>query len=203
MKAVDNVLQKSAELIMKFGVKSNTMDDVAKHLGISKKTLYQHFSNKEDMILKCAKAKFEFFSSALAQIKETSSDAIDELIQIDHFLIKNRIKRNPIVFNELQRYYPEIFTETYELHQSYVSNLVKSNIERGISEGLFRDDIEPNIIAALYAGRIEAVVQGQNELEEQYSFETIIQENLIYHIRGIATPQGVEKLQQNLTSISK
>ncbi len=192
---MEEVLTRSSDLFLRYGLKSNTMDDIARHLGISKKTLYQYVSNKEDLLEKCFHFTFNQISENLIHISKEAPDAITELFEMDRSLIENRKKRNPVVLHDLKKFYPRLQEQIYRLNQKHIQKYIQNNIERGMEEGLYRNDLHPEILAKIYVNRQETLVNEDLFPLTKFSFEEIIYEHLSYHIRGLATLAGIIKLE--------
>ena len=182
---------------MRCGIKSSTMDDVARHLGISKKTLYQVVSNKEELLVMCMKHTFKNISQRLETLSRKAQDAIDELFLIDNFIVETRRKQAPNLTFEVQKYYPNVSSMLVKLNHKHIISMIMKNIERGKTEGLFLKSVNAGLIAEIYSTRLESIVHDNFEFEG-YTFEQLIKDNLVYHIRGISSLAGIVRLEEKL-----
>ncbi|MFT6148758.1 MAG: AcrR family transcriptional regulator, partial [Saprospiraceae bacterium] len=158
METVNKIVEKSMELFMQYGLRSISMDDVARTLGISKKTLYQYVDNKADLIKKGMVKHIEEEKMILTEIHHSAENAIDEMIKTSQYVSQTLQKVNPSVIHDLQKYYQSSWELMESLHFQHTYFLIKKNIEKGIEEGFYREDVHADIVAKLYIGRIDLVV---------------------------------------------
>jgi AcrR family transcriptional regulator len=200
----EKILERCERLFMRLGIKSITMDDVARDLGISKKTLYQHFENKNDLVTRVTAYHFERANGAMQGICSHSENAIDELLNMSSWLAENMKGINPTLIYDLRRYYPEAW-QNFQRHKvNDVYSCIHSNILRGMKEGLYRTDMNPEVIARFYIGKMEVVIDTELFPPGQFSFQDTHREFIHYHIRGLASAKGLEYLEnkQNLTNVA-
>lgn len=193
-----NILFKVRELYMKFGIKSITMDDVARELGISKKTLYQFVADKDDLVGKFVDYEIEIRQEQICKCFNVGFNAIEELFEISVFMNKLMREQNPATEHDLSKYYPQHFQKTLNTRRERMYSYLLLNLKKGKKEGLYRDDMNDEIIAKLYMSRLENI--HFNELftfEEFTSFKLFI-ELLTYHVRGIATEKGIIVLEDKI-----
>lgn len=182
---------------MNYGVKSTTMDDLAKAMGVSKKTLYLYVENKADLVSQTMTQHLVQEKEATQKLREEAKNAIDEMYLIGRYVTQHLQGINPTVINDLQRYYPEAWAILDEYKKGHLSKMVTTNIERGIKEGLYRDDLNPEIIAKIYSSKAECVVDHQLFPFSRYAVIDVYREFLNHHIRGIASAKGAKYLEAN------
>src|ERR1017187_9589421 len=107
MGQLDNIISKSAELFLHYGVKSLTMDEIAKQLGMSKKTIYQYVSNKSDLVRKVMQAHLDKEDNFIKEVQKTSKNALEENLRMMTFMSGELQEFNAVIFFDLQKYYPE------------------------------------------------------------------------------------------------
>lgn len=198
------IISEAQAVFMRFGIKSVNMDDIARHLGISKKTLYKYVSDKADLVQKCFFMHCEMEEKELSRIASIEMNAIDESFETMHF-IKDMIKDiHPSIVFDMEKYYPEVMKKTEEIRQKTVYANLKANLEKGIKEGLYREDLNPEIIAHIYVSSVEAIFHSQQFMKSQVSLSDLYLELFRYHIRGIASTKGreylIEKIKTERTS---
>lgn len=196
------LVEKSAEIYKKFGIKSVTMDDLARHLGVSKKTLYKYFKDKNDIVTRSIANKMEAEACSVNKVCEFASNAIDELMGITQNVIENLNKIHPSVFYDLEKYYPEAFEKIEEHKKGFIYNCVLGNLERGKKEGLYRSDLNSEIIAKLYVLRVTDILNPYNFDENKFTPMDLYMEAFRYHIRGIASEKGIE-YQEKLIQLNQ
>lgn len=192
------ILEKAQELFMKYGIKSVSMDDISRHLGMSKKTLYQLVDNKGDLIEKVIQLHLEKEKTDITAICKQSKDSIHEMLLIARRVSKNLRDTNPSTVYDLQKYYTEAWLLMQSLHEEYVYDIIKRNIEKGIDDGIYRDNIKPDIIAKFYVGKSFILVDEKVFPMTQYKREELLMEFYSYHIHGIASQKGLELLEKHL-----
>ncbi|MDG1261828.1 MAG: TetR/AcrR family transcriptional regulator [Flavobacteriales bacterium] len=198
------IISEAQAVFMRFGIKSVNMDDIARHLGISKKTLYKYVSDKADLVQKCFFMHCEMEEKQLSRISSMDMNAIDESFETMHF-IKDMIKDvHPSIMFDMEKYYPEVMKKTEDIRQKTVYANLKANLEKGIKEGLYREDLNPEIIAHIYVSSVEAIFHSQQFMKSQVSLSDLYLELFRYHIRGIASTKGreylIEKIKTERTS---
>jgi len=194
-KEAKDILMKTMQIFFKYGVRSITMDDIANQLGISKKTLYNHFENKADLIEKIMLMHLEDEKYACKAIVQDDTNAIDQLIQIYQFNLNNVRNINHTLIFELKKYYGNVW-QLFDQHKwDFVQKSILDNILLGQKQGLFRLDLNPTIISKLYTNRIDMIIDGDIFPITEFSFKELITELFVYHIRGIVTHKGLEYLE--------
>ncbi len=160
MEEIDNkekILKGAEELFMKFGVRSVSMDDISRHLSVSKKTLYQHFTDKDELVTMMAKRHMDQDRQNFDFIKGQSKNSIDELVKISEMMKRDMQDMNPSLLFDLQKFHTNAWNVWLEYRDQYIRESIVNNLKQGIEEGYFRKEINPEIIASL---RIESLVIG-------------------------------------------
>lgn len=188
------------ELFMKYGIKSLTMDDLSGHLGISKKTLYQYVSDKKDLVKKSIELAIETDQCMLGDISVKEENAIDELLAINEKISQKLQSMQPAVMYDLQKHYPEAWKVMENHKKCFVCEMVVENINKGIEQGLYRENTNPDIIARIYVVMVDKIFDADTFPSHQYTFSNIHREVVRYHIRGIANDKGIKYLVERLKS---
>lgn len=195
---LENILDRVAEMYFKYGIRSVTMDDISRELGISKKTLYQHIEDKADLVRKSILHKFNNPHNNWKDCFNNNLNAIDEMLSL-----RNRIKpmlqmHNRNMEYDLKKYYPEIYREVFELKHRWFYESMKKNLEKGIAERDYRDDLNTDTIAKVHAGRVLYTLNPEYKIfdgDELRSIE-LFDEILIYHMYGICSDKGKNKFEE-------
>jgi AcrR family transcriptional regulator len=196
-KELHEILEKVLPLIFKYGVRSLTMDDIASNLGISKKTLYQHFENKADLIEKIMLMHISGERDLCQNVMNEQTNAIDQLIQIYSYNLKSVGNINHTLIFELKKYYGTVWQRFEEHKNNFIMHSVTTNIKLGQKQGLFRKDLNPEIISRIHTNRIDMIMDGDVFPSSEFSLKDVIKELLVYHLRGISTVKGIEYLESN------
>lgn len=190
MEPKDRILQGAEELFFKYGIKSITMDDIAKHLAISKKTIYQFFADKNELVEILMTVKLKQDECEFRQIQEEADNMVVEVFNMMKHMGIMFSKVNPNIFYDLQKYHPNAWKHFKIFKQDCMAKMIESSIERGIKEGLVRSDLNAKILARL---RIEEVEMGFNsEIFPPDKFKMLdVQLTMIDHfLHGICTLKG-------------
>ena len=185
------IVEDSKKLFCKYGFKSVSMDDVARELGVSKKTLYQFVTNKADLIQKTFELDIFHLKLWAEEVVSSDMNAIDELLAISRHINKDFDRFNPSAAFDLQKYYPVLFKNHMKEKQRFVYHHIKANIERGIEQGLYRADLDIDLEAGLFIQKMTAMHNNDLNFLENLTFDKIFEVMFENHIRGIANPDGV------------
>lgn len=186
------------QLFMKYGFKSIGVDDIARELGISKKTLYQEFKDKNDIVEQVISDLVGKEQQETCEISDNSVNAIDEIIHISKKIGGKYQETQPSIVYELQKYYPSAWKIFQNHKTNHVFKRIKANLDRGMAEGLYRNNLKTGIIATLFVNKMELFLDGDAFGEKKYSFQEIYFEMMRYHIRGIASEKGREYLKTRI-----
>lgn len=192
------IIEKSSLIFMRNGIKSVTMDDLAKHLGMSKKTIYKYFKDKNDLISKIMTAKVELDKMACENAKSNAENAIDELVLISKFVSEMFGEVHTSVFFDLQKYHRDAWDIMENHKTNYVKKQILDNIERGIKEGLYRIDLNKEVIAAAYISTMDAIFENKGQLLGNLNFSEVLTEVIRFQIRGMANEEGLNYLRKRL-----
>ncbi len=192
------LLMASMELFMKYGIKSLTMDDISRNLGISKKTLYQFVSDKKDLVKKGMKLMVEGEKEMMGEVIENSGTAIDELIGTTRCVSKELGEIHPSVIFDLQKYHPQAWKIMEDHKMNFIYEMMLENLKRGIKEGYYRENINPLVIANIYMGMVDSMLNPENPINKIVSIDKLHIEIIRYHIKGIANEKGIELLKDTL-----
>lgn len=184
-------------MFKKYGVKSYTMDDVARELGMSKKTIYQFVQNKAELVRLTMQTYLENEQNQLEGILKVSKDSVDEMIQMVAYFYNQIRDFNPSALNDLQKYYPE----TWDIYNNYrfhfMLDMITRNIRSGIKQGLYRSDLNAEIIARIYIANIDVLINQEIFPSKDYAYVDTYKEYLNYHLRGIVSAKGLKYLEQH------
>ncbi len=188
----EEIVVRSEQLFMRVGVKSVTMDDISRELGMSKKTLYQHFDNKDSLIEAVINTHVEREQNCTEDIKHGAKDALDEVKKIGVFLASTIEDVSPSTLFDLQKYYYKSWETLMKKQDEHIINSIIMNIEKGIDEGHYRADLNPQVIARIYAKATYMIVDEIANPNSKFSRKEMIWELQNYHIHAIATPKGLK-----------
>ena len=192
------IYQRVSSLFKKYGIKSVTMDDIARELGISKKTLYAYTQDKNDLLDKIIQYETNVREKELAAEVGKKGDAILQLFRIMALANKQLQGYSAVFQYDLKKYYPAIHDKLKESSRRIMYGAIYKNIEKGIREGLYRKDLQAEVIAKLHLSRLEKIPEENLITIEEYVSENYFREVFEYHIRGIANEEGLKILAEIL-----
>jgi AcrR family transcriptional regulator len=194
----DRILNSARDLFFKFGIRSVTMDDLARKLGISKKTLYNAYKNKNDIVetitMKFLKNHAENYELLVIE----SNDAVKELLMLMESLNYIFERLNTKMIFDMQRYFPEAWQIFTEYKNSIMLNKIISNLKRGIKEGLYRRDINVEIIAQMRLEQIQIAMDPFIFPSENITIKEIHEQLLLQYLFGITTLKGHKLINKYL-----
>ena len=185
-------------LFMRCGIKSVTMDDIARELKISKKTLYQFVTDKADLVCKTITQHCALEEKITSQILEQYENAIDELVGITMHVSEQLQQIHPSIHYDLEKYYPDAWKVFNDHKERHIFKCVSGNLTQGILQGLYRKNLNVPIIAKIYISRIDVLFDGAVFPPNEYSFKEVFYEMMRYHIRGIASEKGIAYLTEKI-----
>jgi len=190
----DKIIHKSVDLFLNLGFKSVTMDDIANEMGISKKTIYQHFQNKTKLVEATAMHVFENISYGIDCICELDKNPIEEIYEIKKFVMTHLKNEKSSPQYQLQKYYPKIFASIKSKQYKKMMGCVTRNLDHGVAEGLYRETINIDFIARLYFNNMLSLKDQDIFPRENFSMTILMNNYLEYHLRGICSQKGLETL---------
>lgn len=194
------ILEGALELFMKFGVRSVSMDDIARHLSMSKKTLYQHFKDKDELVLMAAKSHLEKEISEYLEVEKKSQYTIEQLVEINKCIRRDFRDMNPSLLFDLQKYHPAAWQVFLDFKNVDIKNHIADIIRKGIKEGFFRKEVDPDVMAILRVESIQIGFNNQHFSQESYSLTEIQIMFFDHFVHGILTPRGKELYEQYLNN---
>ncbi len=187
------ILDTAEQLFRKYGIRSVAMSDIAQGLGMSKKTIYVHIANKDELVDKVIRRHFcqEFYS--VQDIMTEAKDALDVLRKISLHVQREMQNISPALIFDLQKYHSESWALVMKFHSDVVAKQIRANLEQGMIEGLYRKDLNVDLISRIYANSLPIFTD--NDFFEQHSRAEIHQQFIKYHILGIVSEKGRERLK--------
>lgn len=192
------ILEKASELFLQYGVRSITMDEIARELGMSKKTLYVHFPNKKKLVKATSYFVFDAIIKGILSIQDKNLNPIKELYEIKKFAADNLKDEKSAPYHQLQKHYPEIAAKLLQEQQNLLEDSIRENLSRGIKEGLYRADIPLNFISKIYLLGSMGIRQHEVFPKEEFSHSRLVEMHMEYHIRAIATSKGLQELEKQI-----
>ena len=188
------IADQSIQLFLQYGYKSVTMDDIAKHMGVSKKTIYVHFPTKDQLVEQSALNHLDGIIKRINVISKQSKDPIIELYQIKKEALNHLSSEKKSPQYQLQKYYPSLYSKLKEKEFSALSGLFSNSIFEGIQTGIFRKDIDVDFVIRIFFNGIRGITDIKLFPIETYKIEDLLLNFSEYHLRALCTIEGVRKL---------
>lgn len=192
------IIDQSSKVFMRLGVRSVNMDDIAQHLRISKKTLYQYVKDKNELVTRVISHICSHHNTCITSICGQGHNAIDENFEITKFVAAQVGDMHPSIHFDLEKYHPEAWALLQSTEREDIYKCVTSNMQKGVKEGLYREDLNIDVVARIYIARFDVTFDGELFPKESYRFEDVIWEMFRYHIRGIASDKGLKYLSKKV-----
>ena len=206
MEVRDKIIEKATELMMQYGIRTVTMDDISRDLGISKKTIYQYFRDKKEMVNTIAEIHLDMEKQRFEQTEKDSVDSVHELILISQCLRESMKDMKMNVLNDLQKFYPE----AWGMYETFKRDTMMCSITRvilkGQNEGYFRPELDAHLMAIIRMEQVQAFILNPHLYpKEKYTLADVQVQLFDHFVHGLFTIEGhqlfnqytTEKLNQN------
>lgn len=194
----ERIVQGSLKQFMQYGFRNVSMDDIARNLGMSKKTLYQYFTDKDELVKAALEYDIEIDQKDCLVCSTTSANAIAEVYNIINVVAEQLGDMNPMVLLEMQKFHPTAFKRFQEHKDGFILTMITENLKRGIKEELYREDINIEVLAKF---RLESMMLvfnpeafPQSKTYSLHQLMLMLGEHFLY---GIATPKGYKLIQKH------
>lgn len=185
-------------MFMRLGIKSVSMDDIAREMGVSKKTIYVEVANKEELIKLVMEDEYQEDVQVLTANREEAIDAIDEFLRNSRYFIRQMRSMSPATLHDLKKYYPVLWKGVVQNHHLEFGRRLIANLERGLEEGLYRDDLDSMVIARFYGAMMMSVIDTRLFPAQERRLSDIISQLSRYHFHGIVNQFGRDRLDKYL-----
>jgi TetR/AcrR family transcriptional regulator, cholesterol catabolism regulator len=204
METQQKIIENAAAMFMRYGVRSVSMDDIATKLGMSKKTIYQYYADKDSLVEASIKWDIEHDQKECMLCWDSSKNAIEEVLGIVEMMAEQMADINPLVLFEMEKFYPKAFAHFQDHKNNFILNAIKHNLARGIQEAVYREDINIEVIAKF---RLESMMliftPDMVATFKKYNVNDLmflVTEHFLY---GIVNAKGFKILEKHLKDIKK
>ncbi len=193
---IERIISGGEDLFLRSGIKSVTMDDIARHLGMSKKTIYQFFKDKNELVLALLKKKLKEDEENMALIINNSTNVIEEMITMMKCHEELFSKINPAVIHDLQKYHPEAWKQFQSFKSEVMVKKMGDLLVKGINQGYVRPEIDVKVIAKMHVNQIEMGFNPSIFPVSEYNIWQVQKQFLEHFAYGICTLKGYKMLDQ-------
>ncbi len=192
----ERITEQASDMFLRSGIKAITMDDISRELGISKRTIYEIFKDKDELLREClayVDKKYEREHELIALESENTISEVFSMMKLGIYAIKTI---SPLFFSDLKKYHFKIFKEVLQVNQKKQINNTHTLLKKGINQGVFRKDIDLEIVSILLNEQL-TLISNENVFPERKFSRVVVFENvLINFFRGIATQKGIDLIEQ-------
>jgi AcrR family transcriptional regulator len=190
MEPQEKILKTSLELFFKFGIKRVTMDDIAKELGMSKKTIYQYYKEKDDIVNQLCEVELIKQQKKFEDVANLAKNPIHEIMLISQNVTEMLENVNPMFFLDLQKFHQGAFLKFQSFKDDCAFRDILANIKKGKEDGYYRSDIDNEFAAKLRLAQIDMLFFGNYYTFDKISFTKAHELILDIFIYGICTIKG-------------
>lgn len=196
------IIKVTSDFFMQLGIKAVTMDFLADQLGISKRTLYFLFRDKNDLVNHCVSIQFMKYRDEVLKLIRESSNVIEALYFISLNSQEISARTNPLFFHDLKKYHREIYEKIFVNEEFIDPNIAMDILNRGGRENIFDPDLEPELVSQTWVELVRMVHDKNHLFSKNYTTRELMQGIFHPFIRGICTGKGNELLSKYFKKIS-
>lgn len=186
------ILSQVKGLFLEYGLRSLSMDDISRKLAISKKTLYQYVDSKEDLISKIFEHSHCETEEFYCRLRPHNLNAIDILLEASKYVSKEMLRFNPVITFDLMKYYPALYNNFIDMKRDLIHRKIKDNILQGINEGIYRENLNAELISQIYVNNLVSMHQADFLAKSNLTFAMVFEVMFENHIRAIANRKGLD-----------
>jgi AcrR family transcriptional regulator len=188
----EQIVSTALSLFTTQGIKGITMDDIASAMGISKRTLYEVFADKETLLLECMNMSKAGTANYMKEVSDNSANVMEVLLKLYQASLEQLHKVNPKFFEDIKKY-PRVSREIERRRNAEAAERL-AFYRLGMKQGFFREDINLDIVNDLVFTQLDQLVNSSNELTRKYSFREVYETIMFTYLRGITTDSGARML---------
>ncbi|MEM0996556.1 MAG: TetR/AcrR family transcriptional regulator [Bacteroidota bacterium] len=198
MDTKERIITTAQHLFMYKGVRSVTMDDISRELGMSKKTLYQYFGNKAEIVEGVTDYHFHGERCLMEEIQRSATDPLDVMVQSLKAFAKSFRDIPTNMIHDVQKYYPKSWARFHSYKTEYVLPVMRKNLKAGVEAGLYRKDMDLELVAKLRLEQIEMVLDPIRFPPQSYDIGKVQIEQYALFLHGIVTMKGKQLIYKYL-----
>ncbi len=198
MEIRQRIIEEANRQFFRFGIRNVTMDEIAVNLGISKRTVYETFKDKNDLVKNCIEVITENHAQKVEHVISESENVIEAIFVFMREGIKMMNEINPVFFKDIEKLYPKTWkileTESVEKRCELSGNLIRN----GIGDGFFRSDLNIGIVSKLFHAQTNLLIDEEIFPRDKYNYSEVFENMVINFVRGISTEKGIKVIDQIL-----
>ena len=196
MEVKERILERAHNLFMRYGIRSVSMDDIAAQLGMSKKTLYQYFSDKDELVEGVISHKISFMQQECTHCRKQAKDAVQEVFFTMENIVEQLRNMNPMVLYDMEKFHFKAYQKFLEHKNKFLLRIIEENICWGIKEELYRPEINVDVLSKYRLNSMLIAFDQQVFPAGKYNLADVTKEILEHFIYGLATVKGHKLIQK-------
>jgi AcrR family transcriptional regulator len=197
------IIENSLEMFFQKGCKVVTMDDVARDNGISKRTLYELFTDKNQLLEECLRLLYNRMTEHVSNYKGKFDNVIDTMFRMHNEQSENLLDLKKTFFEELRRYYYVVYKKSIQYFLDFHMTMNYDFLERGQAEGVFRNDLNKELVTKILIEVSNVMENAEFFSLKEYSRKELFREVMLSYVRGLCTDRGIAMIDNNLDKINK
>lgn len=192
----ERITEQATEMFLNGGIKAITMDDISRELGMSKRTIYEVFKDKDELLRECLSyidKKYEQEHELIALESDNTISEVFSMMKLGIYAIKTI---SPLFFSDLKKYHFKIYKEVLQVNQFKQINKTHTLLKKGINQGVFKSNIDLEIVSILLNEQLKLISDDNVFPERKFSRVVVFENVLINFFRGIATQKGIDLIDQ-------
>lgn len=186
----DRIKQRAHDLVMQYGIRSVSMDDIANSLGISKKTIYQYYADKDGLVEEVVSALLKCNQEQCNKDRTLAKNAIHEVFLARDMMAEMFRTMNPSLLFDMQKYHPAAYDRFQRHKNEFIYTIIRSNLQRGISEELYREDLNIDLVARFRVDSMLLPFVPEFQSHTRLSLAEVQEELLELFLYGLVTLKG-------------
>lgn len=196
MDTKERIRVKAEELFMQFGIRSISMDDIATQLGMSKKTIYQFFADKDELVEAVVTSEVGQMQQECLNCNVKATDAIDEIFLMMDMIDKQIRHMNPMLLYDLEKFHVKGFQKFMQHKNKFLLDMIRRNMEWGMRDELYRAELDVDVISRFRLDCITIPFNINLFTPSRYNLADVTQEILEHYVYGLVTPKGYKLIQK-------
>ena len=198
MELQEKIIEEATHQYFQYGIRNVTMDGIATGLGMSKRTVYEIFKDKNELVHECLKSIKQKHNAKNQKIVTTSTNVIETIFSFMQEGIKSMNAINPVFFRDMEKFYNSTWKKLKEENEKEGFMLTTELLKKGIKEGLFREDINIQIVSKLFHEQINLLANEEIFPRDEFNYTDVFQNLTINFMRGISTQKGIDLIDKIL-----
>ncbi len=194
----DRIIEVALNLFLKNGVRAITMDDIANNNGISKRTLYEIFKDKNNLLINCLNRLEKIKEEAYSKNYINDVDIVDMFLHMLQYGTQMIKTINPLFVEDIKKFHYQVWQDCDQKMRAQDMKFHSFILRKGIDLKLFRADINVEVVTGILLAQMQIIADESIFPSNKYSKHDIFENMLVNYVRGISTPAGIKLIDEKL-----